>query len=195
MSVGKQIQNLRFERGLTRGDLSILSGLSQNVLYSIEHEKHHPNRITLVKLALAFNLKPETFIEWHEPEEKRAFPLLLLVAQARKKMTTRVLSEKTGIPELTLSFYHRGRNQPTHLNTVIKLANALDVDLKEIIAAWNWNRLSQDCRKTDDGRLYCGCCKFPKEVTEFHNLTVSKSGKSLICKECREKKRKGETAA
>lgn len=195
MSIGNQIQNLRAERGWTRRDLSLISGLSQQVLYTVEHDKHHPNRITLVRLALAFSLPPDAFIQWHEPEERRKFPLVLLVAQVKLGATTKEISEKTGISELVLSFYHRGRSQPDNLKTIVKLATALNIEVSDLVKAWDWGRLSQECRKTEDGKLFCCSCKIPKEPEAFHSLTASVSGKGPMCKECREKRRKGEKVA
>ncbi len=63
VSVGKRLQALRLEMGLSQRALAEMSGLNFNTLSLIENEKTSPNVSTLQQLADALNVPITTFFE------------------------------------------------------------------------------------------------------------------------------------
>jgi transcriptional regulator with XRE-family HTH domain len=63
VSVGKRLQALRMEMGLSQRALAEMSGLNFNTLSLIENEKTSPNVSTLQQLASALNVPITTFFE------------------------------------------------------------------------------------------------------------------------------------
>ena len=73
VSVGKRLQALRMEMGLSQRALAEMSGLNFNTLSLIENEKTSPNVSTLQQLANALNVPITTFFESIKEREQIVF--------------------------------------------------------------------------------------------------------------------------
>ena len=73
ISVGKRLQALRMEMGLSQRALAVMSGLNFNTLSLIENEKTSPNVSTLQQLANALNVPITTFFESVREREQIVF--------------------------------------------------------------------------------------------------------------------------
>lgn len=63
---------------------------------------------------------------------KQAFGLVLKKEREKKKMTQPELAGQCDLDTQTISLYERGQRQPT-LNTLLKLADALDVEAEYLV--------------------------------------------------------------
>lgn len=68
MTLGNRIRNRREELGLTQPELAKKSMLTQGYISSVEHDVYVPRAATLMALAIALDLAPNTFLK----DERRA---------------------------------------------------------------------------------------------------------------------------
>jgi len=83
VSVGKRLQALRLEIGLSQRALAEMSGLNFNTLSLIENEKTSPNVSTLQQLACALNVPITAFFE----SVKESDQIVLQKAENRQKIS------------------------------------------------------------------------------------------------------------
>lgn len=68
MTLGNRIRNRREELGLNQAELAEKSKLTQGYISSVEHDVYVPRATTLIVLAIALDLAPNTFLK----EERQA---------------------------------------------------------------------------------------------------------------------------
>lgn len=68
MTLGNKIRNRREELGLTQPELAQRARLTQGYISSVEHDVYVPRATTLIVLAIALDLAPNTFLK----DERRA---------------------------------------------------------------------------------------------------------------------------
>ncbi len=61
--LGGPIYRRRIELGMTRLDVSVLTGLDASSLYKMERRTHRPRRATLILLGAALNCAPEDLMD------------------------------------------------------------------------------------------------------------------------------------
>ena len=63
MDIGKQVFQIRKEKGLTIKDVSMMSGVTPSLISQIEHNKANPSLATLLSLANSFNINVIDFFK------------------------------------------------------------------------------------------------------------------------------------
>lgn len=59
---GARLANLREERGFSQAEVARKVGIRPQSLCGIEKNKHNPSAVTLMKLCLLLNVKPQDFV-------------------------------------------------------------------------------------------------------------------------------------
>lgn len=69
--IGKQIQRIRKAKGISQAGLARASGLAQSFISSVEKGRKSPTIRSLMKLAIALNVPPETFLESSRDQDNK----------------------------------------------------------------------------------------------------------------------------
>ena len=60
---GAKLAGMREERGFSQAEIARKIGIRPQSLCGIDKNKHNPSAVTLMKLCLLFNVKPQDFVK------------------------------------------------------------------------------------------------------------------------------------
>lgn len=134
MRVGKKIQTIRKEQGLTQKELGGLLGVSGSMIGQYENDLRNPKFETLLRIAEVLSVSPE-YLMGHEisDEKNQHFSIVEKICNLRKqnRLSQEQMAELLGINRATLSKYETGVIVPS-LAQLRKIAEILNVSVVEL---------------------------------------------------------------
>jgi|LGVF01.2.fsa_nt_gb transcriptional regulator with XRE-family HTH domain len=134
--VGEKIKKIRKEKGLTQKELGELLGVSDTMIGKWEGNNRKPKIDTLRKIANALQIDFTELMDnnQHEDLSEKTRDLTKKIRQLRvlKKLTQLELAEKAGVSLITIRRCEKEKQNLT-IDTLYKIANALEIDLSELI--------------------------------------------------------------
>ena len=134
MPTGKKIKSIRNKSNLTQQELADLAGISLRALSNYEGGTRVPPLEIMIRLAKALNVDikdldaKSPLVDYYDDILGKKIKLY----RKYKSLTQKQLADKIGVSELTIRRYESNQKEPKH-NTLIKIAEALDISIKELI--------------------------------------------------------------
>lgn len=134
MPTGKKIKSIRNKSNLTQQELADLAGISLRALSNYEGGTRVPPLEIMIRLAKALNVDikdldaKSPLVDYYDDILGKKIKLY----RKYKSLTQKQLADKIGVSEITIRRYESNQKEPKH-NTLIKIAEALDISIKELI--------------------------------------------------------------
>lgn len=196
---GQLIRQLRLQRGWSQSQLGKIIGLSQGYISSVESGTIIPYK-NIERFASVFEVSSKIFplsrryrpteVSWKK-NERTQFGKVLRQARLKKGWTQSELAVRIGVSVNSILHYETRGHMPPSKETVIKIANVLDVPDETLLREWH----TRFCKCIgEDGKLYCPQCRRERNLSEFQRDRSSSTGYQCYCKECREDRRQRKKA-
>ena len=134
MSIGEKIKTFRNRLNITQQELADLSGISLRALSNYEKGSRIPPLEIMIRIAKALNVdikdldEKSPLVDYYDDILGKKIKLY----RKYKSLTQKQLADKIGVSEITIRRYESNQKEPKH-NTLIKIAEALDISIKELI--------------------------------------------------------------
>ena len=134
MTTGEKIKYYRKNLNLTQQELADLAGISLRALSNYEGGTRVPPLEIMIRLAKALNVDikdldaKSPLVDYYDDILGKKIKLY----RKYKSLTQKQLADKIGVSEITIRRYESNQKEPKH-NTLIKIAEALDISIKELI--------------------------------------------------------------
>lgn len=134
MCVGESIKRLRKQKGWTQKDLAENSTINLSSIKQYEAGRSNPKYDNRIKLANTLGVHPDDLTSEPRPYQNVCmnFGERLKTLRKYRKLTQRELGTKCDMPDSQIRKYESNNTTP-RLDTLIKLANALNVQLSDLI--------------------------------------------------------------
>ncbi len=136
MSVGESIKRIRKQKGWTQKDLAENSMINLSSIKQYEAGRSNPKYDNRIKLANTLGVHPDDLTREPLPQNPNVcmnFGERLKTLRKYRKLTQRELGTKCDMPDSQIRKYESNNITP-RLDTLIKLANALNVKLTDLIS-------------------------------------------------------------
>lgn len=130
MTVGEKIRKLMQERGMTMEEMSKKAGIRCETVSAICEGKQKPILLTMNKIAKVLGVSVKDLYQEDSAECEESIGLKITNLRIAKGMSIEELAGEAGIAISTLR--KSIKNEKTTKLTIIKIANALGVDVQEL---------------------------------------------------------------